>query len=81
MSRKGEGTNLKKKHILFLCFFIVLIVYFFQKGYSGDFIRWGDSIETVNTEKLERNNIPYEIKDNKVYIPEDAFDKAIWCCS
>ncbi|WP_437438764.1 hypothetical protein [Bacillus rhizoplanae] len=75
--------NLQKKRIVFLCLFfsILLIFYISQKGYSGKYIQWGDTVETVNTDQLERNNIPYKVKNNKVYIPEDAFDKAIMCCS
>jgi hypothetical protein len=49
--------------------------------YKGEYIRWGDTVETVDTERLKENNIPFKIKDNKVYIPEDAFDKGIMCCS
>ncbi|MFD0772255.1 hypothetical protein ACFQZ1_26500 [Bacillus sp. CGMCC 1.60114] len=74
---------MKKKRIVFLCLFfsILLIFYFSQKGYSGKYVQWSDTVETVHTDPLERNNIPYKIKDNKVYIPEDAFNKAIMCCS
>ncbi|PEZ09177.1 hypothetical protein CN326_03800 [Bacillus sp. AFS018417] len=74
---------MQKKRIVFLCLFfsILLIFYISQKGYSDKYIQWGDSVETVNTDQLERNNIPYKVKDNKVYIPEDAFNKAIMCCS
>ncbi|HDX9590419.1 TPA: hypothetical protein ROX98_003456 [Bacillus pseudomycoides] len=72
-----------KKRIVFLClsFSVILVVFFYTRGYSGEFVQWSDSVNSVNTDILERNNIPYKIKDNKVYIPEDAFDKAIWCCS
>ncbi|MBF7156476.1 hypothetical protein [Bacillus albus] len=73
---------MKKKAIFFsLCFLIVIVVFFSLKGYSGKYVQWGDSIETVNTKTLKENNIPYKIKNNKVYIPEDAFDKATLCCS
>ncbi|HDX9578726.1 TPA: hypothetical protein ROX88_002273 [Bacillus pseudomycoides] len=64
-----------------LCFSVLLVVFLYPKGYSGKFIQWGSGVDSVNTDILETNHIPYEIKDNKVYIPEDAFDKAIWCCS
>lgn len=50
-------------------------------GYNGEYVSWGDTVPVVDTDRLEKNNIPYKIKDNKVYIPEDAFDKAILCCS
>lgn len=72
-----------KKPIVFscLCLLIILAVFLYPKGYNGKYVRWGDTVNSVNTDKLERNNIPYEVKDNKVYIPEDAFDKAIYCCS
>ncbi|WP_025147969.1 hypothetical protein [Bacillus sp. H1a] len=74
---------MKKKRIvfLFLGFLILFIVFWYSKGYSGEYIRWGSSVESVDTNILERNNIPYKIKNNKVYIPEDAYDKAIYCCS
>ncbi|PEB53013.1 hypothetical protein CON65_15060 [Bacillus pseudomycoides] len=72
-----------KKRIVFLFFgfLILLVVFLYPKGYSGKYIQWGDTVESVDTNKLERNDIPYKVKNNKVYIPEDAFDKAIWCCS
>ncbi|WP_020062548.1 hypothetical protein [Bacillus sp. 123MFChir2] len=72
-----------KKRIVFLClsFSAILVVFFYTRGYSGELVQWSDSVDSVNTDILERNNIPYEIKNNKVYIPKDAFDKAIWCCS
>ncbi|PFR50701.1 hypothetical protein COK29_30595 [Bacillus cereus] len=44
-------------------------------------MKWGDTVETVDTKGFERNNIPYKVEDNKVYVPEDAFDDAIVCCS
>lgn len=49
--------------------------------YNGKLIQWGDTANTVDTAKLKRNNIPYEIKDDKVYIPEDAVSDATYCCT
>ncbi|MFI8709402.1 hypothetical protein ACIGHG_20525 [Bacillus sp. NPDC077411] len=79
----GEVKILGKKRIafLFLCFSVLLVVFFYPKGYSGKYVRWGDTVDSVNTGTLEKNHIPYKIKENKVYIPEDAFNKAIMCCS
>ncbi|MEI4623956.1 hypothetical protein KFD70_25660 [Bacillus pfraonensis] len=65
---------------LFLCFVIVIGVSACQK-YNGEYVQWGDTAKSVDIDKLERNDIPYKIKDNKVYIPEDAFDKATYCCT
>lgn len=64
--------------ILFLLLIIFLLV---NQGYDGEYIRWGEVTTQTALEALERNNIPYEIKNNIIYIPEDAFDKAIYCCS
>jgi flagellar biosynthesis/type III secretory pathway M-ring protein FliF/YscJ len=60
---------------------IVMITSACQASYNGEYIKWGDSEKTVDTKRLEKNNIPYKIKDGRVYVPEDAFDKAIYCCS
>ncbi|WP_078433592.1 hypothetical protein [Metabacillus halosaccharovorans] len=69
---------MRKYYLLLLSFAIIIIS---GCGYNGEYVRWGDTVPVVNTDRLEKNNIPYKIKDNKVYIPEDAFDKAIFCCS
>nr|WP_087974893.1 hypothetical protein [Oceanobacillus rekensis] len=52
-----------------------------QKEYSGEYIEWGEKTNSNAAELLEKNEIPYEIKDGIIYIPEDAFDDAIYCCS
>ncbi|MFJ7938921.1 hypothetical protein ACIQYG_10460 [Peribacillus sp. NPDC096622] len=57
---------------------ILTIICGCQKNYSGEYVQWG---ETVDTKKLKENDIPYEIKDNKVFIPEDATKKATFCCT
>lgn len=64
-------------------FLLFSSAFFITSGcaYNGEYVRWGDTVPVVDTDRLEKNNIPYKIKDNKVYIPEDAFDKAILCCS
>nr|WP_328701065.1 hypothetical protein [Aquibacillus kalidii] len=64
-----------------LLIFILMITSACQKSYNGEYIQWGDSEKTVDTKSLEDSNIPYKIKNGRVYIPEDAFDKAIYCCS
>ncbi|SFC74945.1 Acetyltransferase (GNAT) family protein [Bacillus sp. 491mf] len=82
MNREREFLGKKRIIFLGLCFSVLLVVFLYPKGYSGKFVQWGgDNVHSVNTDILETNHIPYEIKDNKVYIPEDAFDRAIWCCS
>ena len=60
---------------------ILMITSACQKSYNGEYIQWGDSEKTVDTKRLEENNIPYKIENGRVYVPEDAFDKAIFCCS
>ncbi|HFJ9319497.1 hypothetical protein CN324_29740 [Bacillus anthracis] len=72
---------MKKKLLLVFCLSILFILSGCQKEYNGKYVQWGDTMESVNTDKLERNNIPYKVEGNKVYIPEDAFDDAIVCCS
>jgi len=72
---------LKKISMTILCLSIFMIISACQKEYGGKYIQWGDSEKTVDTNRLEENNIPYKIKNGRVYVPEDAFDKAIFCCS
>lgn len=64
----------------FVCLVIILGLSACQK-YNGEYVRWGDTANSVDIDKLERNDIPYKIKDNKIYIPEDAVDKATYCCT
>ncbi|EEL35798.1 hypothetical protein bcere0019_10090 [Bacillus cereus Rock3-28] len=56
-------------------------MYFGDIGDDREFVRWGDSIHSVDTAVLKKNNIQYKIENDKVYIPKKSFDKAIWCCS
>ncbi len=56
-------------------------MHFWDNGDDGKFVQWGDSVHSVDKAVLERNNIKYKIENDKVYIPEKAFDKAIFCCS
>ncbi|GAB6427802.1 MULTISPECIES: hypothetical protein [Bacillus] len=72
---------MKKNLILIFCLSILFILSACQKEYKGKYVKWGDTVETVDTKRFERNNIPYKVEDNKVYVPEDAFDDAIVCCS
>ena len=72
---------LKKISMTILCLSIFMIISACQKEYDGKYIQWGDSEKTVDTNRLEENNIPYKIENGRVYVPEDAFDKAIFCCS
>lgn len=76
-----EFITLKKIYMTVLLISILLITSACQKSTNGEFIQWGDSEKSVDTKRLEDNNIPYKMKDDRVYIPEDAFDKAIYCCS
>nr|WP_033694457.1 MULTISPECIES: hypothetical protein [Bacillus cereus group] len=55
---------------------VFVLLYFWDNG----FVQWGDSVHSVDTELLKRNDIKYKIENDKVYIPEKSFDKAIWCC-
>ncbi|KAA0765551.1 hypothetical protein [Bacillus sp. SH5-2] len=72
----------KKWFALSFCLLIVFVgLYFWDNGEDGKFVRWGDSIHSVDTAVLKRNNIKYKIENDKVYIPEKSFDKAIYCCS
>ncbi|GEM00818.1 hypothetical protein SAMN05421839_10274 [Halolactibacillus halophilus] len=74
---------LKKFGLIFLAFLIVFLLFLdYKKEYTGDYAEWGELLKESNaTELLEDNNIPYKIKDGIIYIPEDAFDKAIYCCA
>lgn len=73
---------MKKMIIIFVCFSVMVITNACsKKEYTGKFVHWGDIRSGVNIEKLDKNNIPYKLKDNQVYIPEDAFNDATFCCS
>ncbi|HHT7236937.1 MULTISPECIES: hypothetical protein [Bacillus] len=72
----------KKWFALCLCILIVFVsLHFGDNGDDGEFVRWGDSVHSVDTKILKKNNIKYKIENDKVYIPEKSFDKAIMCCS
>ncbi|MDH4421408.1 MULTISPECIES: hypothetical protein [Bacillus] len=72
----------KKWFVLCFCFLIVFVsLRFWDNGDDGEFVQWGDSVHSVDTAVLKRNNIKYKIENDKVYIPEKSFDKAIYCCS
>jgi len=72
---------LKKTIVSVLCLFLLTALSACQKEYTGEYVEWGEKTNSNATELLEDNNIPYEIRDGIIYIPEDAFDKAINCCS
>ncbi|MES5895361.1 hypothetical protein [Bacillus cereus group sp. RP43] len=72
----------KKLFALSFCLLIVFVsLYFWANGDDGEFVQWGDSVHSVDTAVLKRTNIKYKIENDKVYIPEKSFDKAIYCCS
>ncbi|CAM4055221.1 MULTISPECIES: hypothetical protein [Bacillus] len=72
----------KKLFVLCLCLLIVFVsLYFWDNGDDGKFVQWGDSVHSVDTAILKRNNIKYKIENDKVYIPEKSFNEAIMCCS
>ncbi|MBE5105760.1 hypothetical protein IGI01_10715 [Bacillus thuringiensis] len=72
----------KKLFALCSCLLIVLVsLYLGDNDDDGEFVRWGDSVHSVDTAVLKRNDIKYKIENDKVYIPKKSFDKAIWCCS
>lgn len=66
--------KIKIKITIVFLFFLLLAC---QKEYKGDFVEFSDSTDTTILEKLEEYNIPYKVKENKVYIPEDAVRTAI----
>ncbi|MBD1221906.1 hypothetical protein GLV94_19470 [Virgibacillus halodenitrificans] len=73
---------MKKVLVLVLCCSLPFATLFAcQKEYTGEYIEWGEKTDGNATELLADNNIPFEIKNGIIYIPEDAFDKAINCCS
>lgn len=80
MHKKGD-KDFEKEFNTDFCLAILFILSACQKEYKGKYVKWGDTVETVDTERFERNNIPYKVEGNKVYVPEDAFDDAIVCCS
>ncbi|MGM2818308.1 hypothetical protein [Bacillus cereus group sp. Bce001] len=75
---------MKKKIITLLClliFSLLIAYYFYQKNQNKEFVRWGDSIHTVDTEKLKEYDIEYKIENDKVYIPKSSLRKATFCCT
>ncbi|HHB1438179.1 MULTISPECIES: hypothetical protein [Bacillus] len=60
---------------------IKVSLYLWDNRDDGEFVRWGDSVHSVDMAVLKRNDIKYKINNDKVYIPEKSFNKAIWCCS
>ncbi|MBE7102764.1 hypothetical protein FT637_06815 [Bacillus cereus] len=72
----------KKLFALCFCLLIVFVsLYFWDNGDDGEFVQWGDSVHSVDTAVLKKNNIKYKIENDKVYIREKSFDKAIFYCS
>ncbi|PKJ53208.1 hypothetical protein [Bacillus sp. SN10] len=71
----------KKWFSLCVCILIVFVsLYFWDNGDEEKFVRWGNSVHSVDTAVLKRDNTQYKIENDKVYIPKKSFDKAIWCC-
>ncbi|MDA1762205.1 hypothetical protein [Bacillus cereus] len=68
------------KKLLTLCSCLLIVFVSLYFGDNGKFVRWGDSVHSVDLEVLKRNHIKYKIESDKVYISEKAFNKAI-CCS
>ena len=56
-------------------FCLLIAYYFYQNNQNEEFVRWGDSIHTVDTEKLKENDIEYKIENGKVYIPKVLLEK------
>ena len=63
---------------MFLSSYRIRKFVFLGNGDDGEFVQWGDSVHSVDTAVLKRNNIKYKIENDKVYIPEKSFDKAIY---
>ncbi|MGE6537402.1 hypothetical protein [Bacillus luti] len=75
---------MRKKKWFALCFCLLIVfisLHFWNNGNDEKFVQWGDGVHSVDTAVLKRNNIKYKIENDKVYIPEKSFDKAIYCCS
>lgn len=68
-----------KKAGVFLITMTILFAAGCQKDYEGEYVEWGE--ENTDEERLEDNDIPYEIRDGQIYIPEDALNDAVICCS
>ncbi|MCY8204356.1 hypothetical protein MOC09_12145 [Bacillus sp. N12A5] len=52
-----------------------------QPNYTGKYIEIGDSLTEYEKECFKENHIPYQYEKGKLYIPEDAFDAAIYTSS
>jgi len=72
---------LKKVLVLALSFLVFTTLATCKNEYTGEYIEWGEKTNSNVAELLENNDILYEIRGGIIYIPEDAFDKAIYCCT
>lgn len=72
-----------KKSIVFIacCVLLILTLAACQKKYYGEYIELGEKTNSNVTELMDKNDIPYKIENGIIYIPEDAFDDFIFCCS
>jgi len=70
-----------KKFYFMMLSLSILYASGYTKNYEGEYVRWGDTLDVIDTDKLKENNIRFKVEDNKVFIPENAYDDAIMCCS
>ncbi|UOQ85546.1 hypothetical protein [Gracilibacillus salinarum] len=74
---------LKKQIILTILVSTALVLSACQsEKYQEEFVEWADTINSdLLIERLEDNDIPYKIENDKILIPDDAKDDAVDCCS
>ncbi|AST98407.1 hypothetical protein [Shouchella clausii] len=76
---------MKRKIIIFSCLVLTAIAMSAcqQQGkYTGEFnVNWGSEDIPEHSQRLEDNNIPYETRDGKIFIQEDAVKDATECCT
>ena len=64
--------------LLVLCVFLNAC----SKDYKGEYIEWStQSDNTSLMERLEDNGIPFKVEGDTLFIPEDAINDAVNCCS
>ncbi|WP_010093871.1 lipoprotein [Ornithinibacillus scapharcae] len=77
-----RGNRVKKYMVFFVWLIIILIILAaFEKKYYGKYTELGEHTNSNTTDLLDENEIPYKIENGIIYIPEDAFDDFIFCCS
>ncbi|MGG1697588.1 hypothetical protein [Bacillus zhangzhouensis] len=68
--------------VSYTCLIMISCLTSCQKPFSGEYIEYGEVLGGSGTIKLlEQHEIPYRVREGVLYIPEDAVEQAVSCCS